>query len=152
VLERATDLLAVAPLERAIPVTRRRVPPVIGERIGPRRVVAIPIDPGPNHSMRAPWGEPDDPVPFVTIVTRRWPVDKPVPGRRGGERAGAIAEAVAEPVARETSRDVRRRHSTRPARRRLITRLAMVGLALIASLVAAELAGRGRPTIGSSRA
>jgi hypothetical protein len=60
VLERATDLLAVAPLERAIPATRRRARPLIGERTVPGRLVAIPIDPGPNHAMRAPWGEPDD--------------------------------------------------------------------------------------------
>jgi hypothetical protein len=128
-----------------------RTVPLIGERTATRRLLGIPIDPGPNHAMRAPWGEPD-PVPFVTIVTRRWPVDKPLPGRRLDRRSDRDSAVLSVPAPASASRVRERRTSTGPARRRLVTRLAMVGLALIASLVAAELAGRGRPTIGSLRA
>jgi hypothetical protein len=151
VLERATDLLAVAPLERAVPATRSRTGIIIGERTVPRRMVGVPIDPGPNGVMRAPWGEPDEPVPLVTIVTRRWPLGKPLPGRRPDLVVGIAPRSVDSGDSAGQSA-VRGRRAARPARRRLLTRLAMVGLALIASLVAAELAGRGRPSVGPSRA
>jgi hypothetical protein len=159
VLERATDLLAVVPLDRGVSATRSLrpgSPPFIGQRTPPRRLVAIPIEPGPRDRLRAPWGEPDDPVPFVTIVTRRWPASKPLPGRPltpAVDPVGSGAEVVPlTPGLPKVDAPAAASGRARPGRRRALTRLAMLGLALVASLVAAELVGRGRPALGSSRA
>ena len=161
VLERATGLLAIAPLEQT--TRARRSAPAANGR------VAILIDPLPAAPMPAPWGEPAEPFPWVVVSTRLWTDVYPGMDRRGViaadiprvRPAGRPIDIVRRPATPLTPASEptytrptlvgahdptptpaeRKRRAARP-RRGFVARLVLLAIGLLVSLVAVEAAAR----------
>jgi hypothetical protein len=152
VIQRASGLFAIA---TPAPLAPSWHPRPIGSRSRgdtPGRLVAIPMEPEPPRLIRAPWGEPDEPIALVTITTRVWPVSRPLPGHRDPvvpAGPGPMRRGMAQPLstasrcAGPTMRPRRwRRLAASPDYRRAVSRVALVALSLFVSLIAAQAFGR----------
>jgi len=132
-----------------------------GHRPGSATLTSLPALPRPQ-APRAPWTESKVRIPYVVITTQPWPTEWWRPPSERVATNGAVArpieivalpreeappaeaprapERIAEPVVRLPERA----RPSRQRRRGMLTRLAIVAIGVVISLIAVETASRRR--------